>query len=114
MYVLGLTTAFFLIKTRAARRKVDLPLNDLHDLILYSAIGVILGGRLGYTLFYNLFYYLEHPAKILAVWEGGMSFHGGLIGLIVGFFVLLVQILCILMLLLGRVLLWYLQRNAET
>src|SRR5438445_1946260 len=83
MYVLGLTTAFFLIKTRAARRKVDLPLNDLHDLILYSAIGVILGGRLGYTLFYNLFYYLEHPAKILAVWEGGMSFHGGLIGVIV-------------------------------
>src|SRR6266568_4965622 len=83
MYVLGLTTAFFLIKTRAARRKVALPLNDLHDLILYAAIGVILGGRLGYTNFYNLFYYLDHPAKILAVWEGGMSFHGGLIGVIV-------------------------------
>src|SRR5436309_6764997 len=83
MYVLGLTSAFFLIKTRAARRKVALPLNALHDLILYAAIGVILGGRLGYTLFYNLFYYFDHPAKILAVWEGVMSFHSGVIGVIV-------------------------------
>jgi phosphatidylglycerol:prolipoprotein diacylglycerol transferase len=83
MYVLGLTGAFFLIKARAARRHLALPINDLHDLILYAAIGVILGGRLGYTLFYNLPYYLEHPAKIFAVWEGGMSFHGGLIGVIV-------------------------------
>jgi len=83
MYVLALTGAFFLIKTRAARRKFLLPVNDLHDLILYAAIGVILGGRMGYTLFYNLPYYFEHPAKIFAVWEGGMSFHGGLIGVIV-------------------------------
>ena len=82
MYVLALTTAFFLIKARAARQKIALPLNDLHDLILYAAIGVILGGRLGYTFFYNLPYYLDHPAKIFAVWEGGMSFHGGLIGVI--------------------------------
>jgi len=82
MYVLALTGAFFLIKTRAARRKVTLPINDLHDLILYAAIGVILGGRLGYTVFYNLPYYLDHPAKIFSVWEGGMSFHGGLIGVI--------------------------------
>ena len=83
MYVLGLTAAFFLIKARAARRNVVLPVNDLHDLILYAAIGVILGGRLGYTLFYNLPYYLDHPVKLFAVWEGGMSFHGGLIGVII-------------------------------
>lgn len=43
-------------------------------------LGVVLGGRLGYILFYNLGYYLEHPLKLFAVWEGGMSFHGGLIG----------------------------------
>ena len=83
MYVLALTGAFFLIKARAASRKFALSINDLHDLILYAAIGVILGGRLGYTLFYNLPYYWEHPAKIVAVWEGGMSFHGGLIGVII-------------------------------
>jgi phosphatidylglycerol---prolipoprotein diacylglyceryl transferase len=83
MYVAGLTTAFFLIKARAARQKFALPVNDLHDLILYAALGVILGGRLGYTLFYNLPYYLEHPLKLIAVWEGGMSFHGGLIGVLI-------------------------------
>jgi len=83
MYVFGLSAAFFMIKARAARRHVALTLDDLHDLILYAAIGVILGGRLGYIVFYNLPYYLEHPGKFLAVWEGGMSFHGGLLGVIV-------------------------------
>ena len=83
MYVFGLTAAFFMIKARAASRKVALSLDDLHDLILYAAVGVILGGRLGYILFYNLPYYLDNPFKFLAVWEGGMSFHGGLLGVIV-------------------------------
>lgn len=87
MYVLGLAAAFFMIKSRAAQRQVTLALEDLHDLILYAAIGVILGGRLGYTLFYNLPYYLDHPAKLLAIWEGGMSFHGGLLGVIVAVWV---------------------------
>src|SRR5437870_3060390 len=82
MYVLGLAAAFFMIKARAAARNVALSIEDLHDLILYAALGVILGGRLGYVLFYNLPYYLNHPAKLLAVWEGGMSFHGGLLGVI--------------------------------
>ena len=80
MYVLALTAAFFMIKARAAARNVALAIEDLHDLILYAALGVILGGRLGYVFFYNLPYYLDHPAKLLAVWEGGMSFHGGLLG----------------------------------
>ncbi len=83
MYVFGLGAAFFMIKARAALRGVALTVDDLHDLILYAAFGVILGGRLGYILFYNFPYYLEHPAKLLAVWEGGMSFHGGLLGVIV-------------------------------
>ena len=87
MYVFGLTAAFFIIKARAASRKVALSIDDLHDLILYAAVGVILGGRLGYIFFYNLPYYLEHPAKFLAIWEGGMSFHGGLLGVIVAVFV---------------------------
>ncbi len=80
MYVLGLLAAYVLIKRRAAARHVPLSHVQLSDLILYAALGVFLGGRLGYTLFYNGAYYLQHPVKILAVWEGGMSFHGGLLG----------------------------------
>jgi len=52
----------------------------LDDLLVYAAFGVILGGRLGYVLFYNLDFFLDHPGQILAVWQGGMSFHGGLAG----------------------------------
>jgi len=87
MYVFGLTAAFFIIKARAASRRVSLSIDDLHDLILYAAVGVILGGRLGYIFFYNLPYYLAHPAKFLAIWEGGMSFHGGLLGVIAAVFI---------------------------
>jgi phosphatidylglycerol:prolipoprotein diacylglycerol transferase len=82
MYLLGLTTAYFVIKFRAASQKVSLTKEQIYDLIVYAAVGVFAGGRLGYTLFYNLPYYLDHPAKIVAVWEGGMSFHGGLLGTI--------------------------------
>jgi phosphatidylglycerol:prolipoprotein diacylglycerol transferase len=53
---------------------------DIDDLLFYVAMGVILGGRLGYILFYNAGFYLQHPAEVLAVWKGGMSFHGGLAG----------------------------------
>jgi len=82
MYLLGLTIAYFVIKFRAASQKVSLTKEQIYDLIVYAAVGVFAGGRLGYTLFYNLPYYLDHPAKIVAVWEGGMSFHGGLLGTI--------------------------------
>jgi phosphatidylglycerol:prolipoprotein diacylglycerol transferase len=53
---------------------------DIDDLLIYAAMGVILGGRLGYVLFYNPGFYLAHPAEIFTVWKGGMSFHGGLAG----------------------------------
>ena len=51
------------------------------DLILYAVLGIILGGRIGYILFYNLPYYAQHPAQMFEVWHGGMSFHGGMLGL---------------------------------
>lgn len=54
------------------------------DLLFYAALGVILGGRLGYVLFYNLGEYLRHPIEILKLWDGGMSFHGGVIGTSLG------------------------------
>src|SRR5438094_460678 len=82
MYLLSLAAAYFVIKLRAAARGVAISKEQIYDLIVYAAVGVFAGGRLGYTLFYNLPYYLEHPAKIFAVWEGGMSFHGGLLGTI--------------------------------
>jgi phosphatidylglycerol:prolipoprotein diacylglycerol transferase len=60
-----------------ARRHAD-------DLVFYSALGIILGGRLGYVLFYNLPFYLNHPLDILKLWDGGMSFHAGVIGTSLG------------------------------
>jgi phosphatidylglycerol---prolipoprotein diacylglyceryl transferase len=57
---------------------------SLDDLLVFVALGVVLGGRIGYVLFYNLDFFLAHPASIPAVWEGGMSFHGGLIGATLG------------------------------
>ncbi len=57
---------------------------SIDDLVVYVAFGIILGGRLGYVLFYNLPVYLAHPLEIFAVWKGGMSFHGGLIGAMLG------------------------------
>jgi phosphatidylglycerol:prolipoprotein diacylglycerol transferase len=55
---------------------------DIEDLLFHGVLGVVLGGRLGYVLFYKPEFYLAHPADILAVWQGGMSFHGGLLGVI--------------------------------
>jgi phosphatidylglycerol:prolipoprotein diacylglycerol transferase len=56
---------------------------DVDDMLVYGVFGVILGGRLGYVLFYKPLYYLAHPLEIFAVWQGGMSFHGGLLGVLV-------------------------------
>ena len=56
---------------------------DIEDVLFYGVMGVILGGRIGYCLFYKPLYYLNHPLEILAVWQGGMSFHGGMLGVFV-------------------------------
>jgi phosphatidylglycerol:prolipoprotein diacylglycerol transferase len=55
---------------------------DIDDLMTYGVLGVVLGGRLGYCLFYKLGYYSEHPLEVLYIWQGGMSFHGGMLGVI--------------------------------
>jgi phosphatidylglycerol:prolipoprotein diacylglycerol transferase len=57
---------------------------SIDDLLVYCAFGVILGGRIGIVLFYNRQYYFSHPSEIFKIWEGGMSFHGGLIGALIG------------------------------
>lgn len=84
MYLIGF--ACFLWLGRKRLRTLNRPGWDekfLDDLMFFGVLGVILGGRLGEVLFYNPGYYFSHPAKILAVWEGGMSFHGGFLGVLV-------------------------------
>src|SRR5512135_1750305 len=84
MYIIGFVAAFFVVNAEVKRRGIPLTRDDVADMIFAVALGVILGGRTGYVLFYNLSEYVAHPLKIFAVWEGGMSFHGGLIGGILG------------------------------
>jgi len=59
---------------------------SLDDLLVYCALGVVVGGRIGYVLFYNLPFYMAHPEEIPAVWKGGLSFHGGLAGAAIGIY----------------------------
>jgi phosphatidylglycerol:prolipoprotein diacylglycerol transferase len=71
-------------------REPGSPMGRRHadDMVFYAALGIILGGRLGYVLFYNFAEYLRHPIEILKLWDGGMSFHGGVIGTSLGIFYL--------------------------
>ncbi|MDD2337487.1 MAG: prolipoprotein diacylglyceryl transferase [Geobacteraceae bacterium] len=83
MYILGFLAAYLIAVSDAKRKKLPLTKDDIADLIFALAIGLIIGARLGYALFYNFSYYLANPLKVFAVWEGGMSFHGGLIGVVI-------------------------------
>ena len=84
-YVAGLLGGWFYAKRLAAKAdlwgglKQPKP-TDVDDLIVWVALGVVLGGRVGYVLFYNLSSYLSQPLEIFAIWRGGMSFHGGFLG----------------------------------
>ena len=80
MYLVGIGGAWLLASRRLKYFDPSWSKEKLSDLVFWVAMGVILGGRLGYALFYDLPAYLAEPLKILRVWEGGMSFHGGLIG----------------------------------
>lgn len=81
MYMAGFLTFIWLGRKRIIALK-ETPMTNklLDDLLFYGVLGVILGGRLGEVLFYNPGYYFANPLKIFAVWEGGMSFHGGFLG----------------------------------
>jgi len=82
-FVLGFIVAYFMLRFLAKERHINLTKDEIADYVLYSAIGIVLGARIFYIVFYNLPFYLENPLRIFALWQGGLSFHGGLTGAIV-------------------------------
>lgn len=84
MYLLAFALVIVLGRIRAQRSMLTgWRTQDVDDMLYFGVFGVILGGRLGYVLFYKPLYYFAHPFEILAVWQGGMSFHGGFLGVLV-------------------------------
>lgn len=83
MYLVAFVQFILLGRLRIKNRPGFLTVEQLDDLLFYGMLGVILGGRLGQVLFYEPGYYLANPLEILAVWKGGMSFHGGFLGVLV-------------------------------
>nr|CRH04994.1 Prolipoprotein diacylglyceryl transferase [Candidatus Magnetococcus massalia] len=80
MYTLSFILGWPLLKRRAARWMPQLSQDALGDIAIYTLIGLVLGGRVGYVLFYNFDFFLQQPLSLFRIWEGGMSFHGGLLG----------------------------------
>ena len=81
MYVIGIGSAWVMARHRAYR--LNLTEQQIDDFVFYCALGVVIGGRIGYTLFYNFPSFLEDPLSFFKVWQGGMSFHGGFLGVFV-------------------------------
>lgn len=82
-YILGIVGGWWLARRMSIKANSVFTVLKIDDFLVWATVGIVLGGRLGYVLFYNASYYREFPAQILAVWQGGMSFHGGLIGVII-------------------------------
>lgn len=83
MYLLGFGAAWWLGRRRTVQPGAPVTAAQMDDLLFYGALGVILGGRIGYMLFYGREQLLDDPLSLLRIWEGGMSFHGGLLGVMV-------------------------------
>jgi phosphatidylglycerol:prolipoprotein diacylglycerol transferase len=84
MYLIAFATAWYLGRRRIhAGRLPGVDDNAFGDLMFYGMLGAVLGGRIGYILFYDLPTYVQHPLQVFKVWEGGMSFHGGLLGVLI-------------------------------
>ena len=82
-YAMGFIIAYFLIYYLAKRKNLNLTKDDVADFLLYEIIGVVAGARLIYVLVYNPIFYFKNPFELIAVWHGGLSFHGGLLGAII-------------------------------
>jgi phosphatidylglycerol:prolipoprotein diacylglycerol transferase len=81
-YIAGLLLGWWYVRRLVRRPPHAMTAEDVDDFLVWVTLGVVLGGRLGYVLFYNFPYFLHHPLAILRVWEGGMSFHGGVLGVV--------------------------------
>ena len=87
MYLIGFAAVWLIGRKRAEKPYSPIKPDAIDDLVFYGAMGVILGGRLGYILFYNFQKFLQDPSILVKVWEGGMSFHGGMLGVFVAMWV---------------------------
>lgn len=85
-YLAGIVAAWLLTKRNIAKYNLGITNEQLDDLVFYTTLGIILGGRIGYVVCYGDGYFWKHPSEIIAVWHGGMSFHGGIAGVILGLF----------------------------
>ncbi|HSB04173.1 MAG TPA: prolipoprotein diacylglyceryl transferase [Thermodesulfobacteriota bacterium] len=83
MYVFGFVASYLLVKYQMKRKDFGISKLEVENLYFYLILGLVIGARLGYVLFYDLKMYLENPFEIVAIWHGGMSFHGGLIGVLI-------------------------------
>jgi len=83
MYVFGFFASYLLVRYQMKKKDFGVSKLDVENLYFYLILGLIVGARLGYVLFYDLKMYLKDPLEIFAIWHGGMSFHGGLIGVLV-------------------------------
>jgi phosphatidylglycerol:prolipoprotein diacylglycerol transferase len=83
MYVFGFIASYLLIRYQMTKKAFGISRQEVENLFVYLMLGLIIGGRLGYVLFYNLPLYLNDPLEIFAIWHGGMSFHGGLVGVLI-------------------------------
>ena len=84
MYLLGFASSLLIVKYQIRKRGLELGADFVETLYSYLIVGLLLGARLGYVIFYNAAYYLDNPLEILSIWQGGMSFHGGFIGVLLG------------------------------
>ncbi|HEV8331488.1 MAG TPA: prolipoprotein diacylglyceryl transferase [Steroidobacteraceae bacterium] len=80
MYVIGFGVGWWLGRRRASQRGSSWTVTDVDDVIFFAALGVIVGGRIGWVLFYGFMEFMRDPVMLFRIWEGGMSFHGGLLG----------------------------------
>ncbi len=85
-YIIGIFAGYWLVKRMLRQPGAPMAERHVDDLLFWAMLGVILGGRLGYVLFYNLGQYLAEPLAILRLWDGGMSFHGGVVGVTAAIF----------------------------
>ncbi len=85
-YVVGILLSWRYMIRLIRRSPAGIEVIHIDDLIVWGTLGIILGGRIGYTMFYKPGYFIDHPLEILAMWRGGMSFHGGLLGVLIAIF----------------------------